>query len=512
MTPALAALTSTALVAMVAPASTPTTSGATEMPRPGGTLTVSDSIDVTSVDPQVSNELGILYTYAEGLTGLSDAGELKPFLARSYEASTDAKSYLFRLRDGVKLHNGRTLTADDVKWSLERIKNPDTKAFRGNDLKAITVDVLDPLTVRIALPQPNAALPAILASCFILAPESAGADGKVTKPIGTGPFAFESWTPGQELRLGKHATYWRERMPYLDAVVYKPIPDSAARLTALRSGAVDIAASIAATDLPLIARDMAIKTQFTTPNIVSHLTFNTKNPVKPLDDPRVRRAVALVLDKRQFVVTAVGDNGPGRVNNQFWDDGDFWRLAVPDPFAMPDEAGAKRLLAEAGVSGFSTNIVTWSSGRPLAEVAQARLRMLGITAQIDFLPDFASYLDRLKKYDYGMVLDSAFPRDDPAALMSFWDSQNANNLYRGGYGNPKVDMALAEANATADPAARKAAFARALNTVENEDVASVIVLSRKDAWANRTAVRGFTVGTGKLNRVDGGLAMTWLVR
>jgi peptide/nickel transport system substrate-binding protein len=483
-------------------------------PKPGGTLRLADSIDATDVDPQKSNEIYVFYAYVEGLTSIGDGGEVLPLLATEWQASPDAREYTFRLRERVPFHSGREVTADDVKWSLDRIKDPATVAQRGNDLRNVTVEVVDPLTVRLTLDRPNAAVPALMASCFVLAPESVGADGIVAEPIGTGPFVFQSWRPEQEIRCRRNPSYWQEGQPYLDEIVYQIIPDPVARLTALRSGTIDVAANFAATDLPLLAGDESIVTQLTTANIAGHLSFNMRQPKPPLDDVRVRRAIALALNKAELVVAAVGEGGPGQVNNQLWSEGHFWRLAVDDPFAEPNLDEARRLLAEAGVAdGFAADLLTVFDGRPPAEVIQAQLRRIGIEAEVDYAPDFTSYVDRLQRDDYAMLYDSSYPRDDPAYTFTFFESTNpSNTIYYGSYANPAVDALLAEAVATLDVEARKRAYAAALSTIQNEDVANVFVLSRQAVWGSRSDVRGFTPGRGPLHRTGGGLAQTWLSR
>lgn len=482
-------------------------------PIAGGSLVMADTIDATSVDPQVSNEIPFFYAYVEGLTSLSDAGEVGPFLATSWDVDADVRIYTFKLREGVQFHNGRVLTADDVKWSLNRLKDPSVAAPRGNDLRDVTIDVVDPLTVRLTAVQPNAAIPALLASCFILAPESAGADGSVGTAIGTGPFAFVSWTPGQEIRLRRHMAYWRAGQPYLDEVVYQVIPDPVARLNAIRSESIDIAASISPTDLPLIQADEGITTYLTTANVGNHLTFNTRNPQPPLDDVRVRRAIAHALDKSELVIATVGEGGPGQVNNQLWTDGQFWRLPVEDQFATPNRDQSRQLLAEAGVTdGFKTTLVTRPEQQPGAEVIQAQLREIGVDVEIVTTPDFPSYKQLIEQFEYGMLHDASFPRDDPAYTFTFFESTNPTNIYYGGFGDPAVDTTLDGASASPDTEVRRAAYATALDTITHDDLGTVFVLSRQNVWVGRSDVQGFTPGRGPVNRVDGGLGVTWLDR
>jgi peptide/nickel transport system substrate-binding protein len=471
-------------------------------------LRVSDSIDITSADPQISNEFHVLYTFAEGLTSLSDTGEIMPFLAESWEANGDATVFTFNIRPGVTFHNGRELTGEDVLWSLQRIQNPDTGAFRGNNLQGLTLELVDSMTLQITTPTPNAVIPALLTDAFILAPESADADGVINQPIGTGPFTFVEWTPGQQIRLTKFADYWRGE-PLVDELIYLVIPDASARLNALRSGAADIIANIRPTDLPLLQGAADVVTQLAVPNLMTHITFNARSPQEPLDDVRVRRAIAHMIDKESVRIAIVGDDGPGVVNNQYWNEGDFWRLPLSDEFAQPNDEAARALLAEAGVAdGFETTILTWADGRPAAEVVQARLLEFGITAQIEYAPDFPSYRAALDAYEYGMLLDTAFPRTDPATLLTFWNSTNPNNVFRGGYGNPRVDELLAQGVATPDPEARRAAYTEMLRIVGYEDVGSILMVTRNAVWGLRSNVEGFTVGTGPLNRADGGVYLT----
>jgi peptide/nickel transport system substrate-binding protein len=475
------------------------------------TLRIADSIDMTNADPQVSNEIPVLYTFAEGLTSLSDTGEIMPFLAEGWDVNDDATEFTFYIRPDVRFHNGRMLTGDDVLWSLQRIQNPDTGAFRGNNFQGLTLELVDDMTLRVTSPTPNAVIPAYMTDAFILAPESIGQDGTINQPIGTGPFTFQEWMPGQELRLAKFIEYWRGE-PLVDEISYLIIPDPSARLNALRSNSADIIASIRPTDLPLLAGEQDIVTQLALPNLLTHLTFNTRDPIGPLADVRVRRAIAYMIDKESVRIAMVGEDGPGVVNNQYWNEGDFWRLPIPDEFAQPNEAIARDLLEEAGVAdGFETTILTWADGRPAAEVVQARLLEFRITAQIEYAPDFPTYRTALEGYEYGMLIDTAFPRTDPATLLTFWNSTNPNNIFRGGYSNPDVDTLLAAGVATTDPEARREAYTETLTIVQYGDVASILMVTRNAVWGMRNTVEGFTPGTGQLNRIDGGVSITSLV-
>lgn len=478
-------------------------------PVTGGTLTLASSSD-PGADPQASFYFWVNGAYAETLTSINTRGEIIPFLAERWEVSPDARVYTFDLRDGVTFHNGRVLTAADVKWSLERIKDPATMSVLGAQLANATVEAVDPRTVRITSTVGDAALPAALAMALILAPESV-VDGAMGRPIGTGPFVFDSYSAGQELHLKRNDAYWRSK-PFLDEVVYKTIVDDTAQVDALRSGSIDVSINLPVIELPLVEADSRLTVQnhaFPSPY---HIAFNTKSPQAPLDDVRVRRAIVLALNRQELLEVTVGRGGPGSIDNQPYGSDSTWRLDLLDPFLTQDLGQAQQLLAEAGVpDGFSTTLAAYPGTRLLAEVAQAQLARVGIDVEIDMAPDNPTYLANIQEYDYGFTFDQFFFWYDPAIHYGWYDPLNGSGFFAGGYGNPAFSQLLQEARGTTDIAVRKNLYAQALTLLANEDVAAVDLFVRGSVAVLSDRVHGFQIGVNHLNSAeDGGLKDTWV--
>jgi peptide/nickel transport system substrate-binding protein len=482
------------------------TAGIPQPSQPVRTITVGFTPDITSADPQASNELPPLYLFAEGLTSKDSTGKVVPFLAQSWTLSGDDRTYTFTLRPNVLFHNGRQMTADDVKFSLERIKNPETAAFRQADMRQVqSITVVDPRTVRITLERPNAAFPAILVGVFIIARESVGADGKVVKPIGTGPFQFSEWRPGDRLVLQRFPQYWQPGLPKAEAVVVRMISDPTARVNGIRSGDLDLITDVEPELVPLLARDRTLRVESAKTTIYGHITFNMHNPQGPLSDVRVRRAIGYALDKSQLV--RARESASAVANNQMYRPAEFWHVSLPDAFAARDLAKAQALMKEAGVGPFSTELITLQTYERVGLVLQQQLRPIGVDVKVTSIPDFATFQARLAKYDYGLLSDTGYPRDDPSQLFGFWETGSPSGLYRGGFSDPALDQMIEAIRTASDPSARQRELRSALDFIEYQKVATIIYSGQGEVWAYRTRLKGFHMGdTSRLHYSGAGLA------
>lgn len=209
--------------------------------KAGGTITITYKDDVATLDPAIGYDWQNWSMIKSIFDGLMDyvpgTTTLRPGLAESYEISPDGLVYTFKLRAGVKFHNGREMTADDVKYSLDRTTNPETLSPGAGFFGSIAgfdkagpdglsgVEVVDPLTVRITLARPDATFLHVMALNFASvvpkeAVDAAGGDfGK--QPVGTGAYKLAEWTLGQRLVFEKNADYWRDGVPYLDSIVFE---------------------------------------------------------------------------------------------------------------------------------------------------------------------------------------------------------------------------------------------------------------------------------------------------
>ncbi len=216
-------------------------------PVAGGTLRAAFQNEWAGLDPHVASSYSsyqVLNNVLEGLTFYDDEMNLVPWLAESWEQSEDGLTWTFKLREGVLFSNGREMTAEDVKWSFERLIDPATGG--GNAARVgppeTQIEVIDDYTVAITHPEPFGIFPQSLGfdkSTGIMASESLDDDGIVNTPIGTGPFQIAEVEGTTRLLLERNENYWQEGLPYLDAIEITPIPDDTVRETALRGGEVD---------------------------------------------------------------------------------------------------------------------------------------------------------------------------------------------------------------------------------------------------------------------------------
>ena len=489
---------------------------AAQTPKRGGTLVVGMSQDLPGLDPHPSTSTityQVLSLVYQGLVDFDRDLKIKPVLAESWKVSPDGKQWTFALRKGVKFHNGRPLTASDVKFSLDRILDPKTAARGKGALSIIeSVQVVDPQTVRVHLTRASGAFLSRIAGTYqaILPPEAV--QGPAFKPIGTGPFQLTEWKTNERVELKRFDGYWEAGLPYLDALTLKPVPDGTVRLTALKTGDAGFVQLIPLESLAELqaapSKDYVISTVKGGGGF-SAIILNSRKP--PFNDVRVRRAVALATDKKEVGLGVW--RGFAQPVNQWMPPGTPWFFNVPD--RKVDVEQAKKLLAEAGIAkgtklthtvGQVANLV------PAAQVFQAQLTRIGIDLQLEVL-DWPAYIKRQRAMDFTSTNTNFFPKVDPDdAYYRYFHSKGGANELSGGYANPAADKLLEEGEATIDPAKRAEAYRRLVELLEDE--VPVVTTGLGDAAVGwRTPVKGFEPHIiGLLAYPGGGLPNVWLDR
>ena len=292
--------------------------------KSGGNITVTYKDDVATLDPAIGYDwqnwsmIKSLYDglmdYAPGTT------ELRPGLAESYEISGDGTVFTFKLREGVKFHNGRTMTAEDVKYSLDRVTNPKTQspgagffgsiagydAISSGETETLSgVKVIDDLTVEISLSRPDATFLHVMGLNFASvvakeAVEAAGADfGKTA--MGTGAFKLADWVIGQKLVFAKNENYWREGLPYLDSVTFEVGQEPIVALLRLQNGEVDVPGDgIPPAKFQEVMNDPAQAERVIEGGQLhtGYITLNVTIP--PFDNLDVRKAVNMAINKERI--------------------------------------------------------------------------------------------------------------------------------------------------------------------------------------------------------------------
>lgn len=485
-------------------------------PRPGGTLRIAVSTAFDSPDPHKYRTVTNFALFSLCTNALTEVGknfELQPSLAESWQASANGLEYTFNLRQGVKFHNGQAFSAEDVKWSLERIMNPKTASAQRSDLAVIqSIEALDPHRVRIRLKQPFTPFLTKVATVRvpILPAASVPADGTVTRTVGTGPWEMLEWKTNEYVRLRRFKDYWEKGLPYIDELIVRPIADGNVRLTGLRAGDLDLIQDVPSKDVDALrtSKDLVI---YTGPGSwPSYIVFNTRKP--PFDDVRVRQAVAHAVDKKALIAGHLW--GHAQVTNQPFPKGSPWVLDVKEKEL--DLAKAKKLLAEAGYAGgLEVPILVgtgWAEFVEGAQVLQSQLRKIGITLKLD-VTDLATWVARVNKRDFNVFYlwySARYDPDDFYRRMFHTSEETSNN--RSGYKNPAVDRLLDLGATTHDPGERKKIYTQALQAVIED--APVIWTNIPDvglAW--RTALKGFATNVGGyLVFGGGGLPRAWLER
>ena len=275
-------------------------------PKQGGVLKAAFSADPAGFDP-VRGPSGMSHVVIEQvystLMALDPDAKPYPELAESYEASADGLQYTFKLRPGVKFHNGDELTAEDVKFSFDRLRAKDSGYSYGAQVETIdSVDVVDKLTVRFKLKKSTG--PFLVYMAFpgsSIVPKKLVESGHDlnAKPVGSGPFKFASYEPRSAIKFERNGSYFQEGKPYFDAMEFRIISDVTALTNAVMSGEVNFSNEIPPKDWAAVQGNSDLKTLTLEGSRYYWLLPN--NNSKPMDNPKVRQAIAHALDRKALV-------------------------------------------------------------------------------------------------------------------------------------------------------------------------------------------------------------------
>ncbi|MBN2906580.1 MAG: ABC transporter substrate-binding protein [Rhodobacteraceae bacterium] len=412
------------------------------------TITIGMVLEPPNLDPTAGAAAAIdEVVYAnifEGLTRFAPDGSIVPGLAASWEVNAEATTYTFHLREGVTFHDGTTMDADDVAFSLNRARAEDStnaqKAlFSGID----RVEVLDPLTVRVTLSAPNGNFPFNMAwgDAVIVAPESV--DNAATAPVGTGPFTFGRWVKGDRVEIARNPAYWGAA-PALEKATFKFISDPSAAFAALMAGDVDAFPNFPAPEtLAQFQADPRFNVIVGSTEGETILAMNNAQP--PLDDVRVRAAIAHAINRQDIIDGAMFGYGTPIGTHFAPHNPDYVDLTALSAY---DPEQAKALLAEAGQADLNLRLALPppSYARRGGEIVAAQLRAVGITTEITNL-EWAQWLEQVfKGHDFDLTIVS---HTEPMDIGIY-----ARPDYYFQYGKPEFVALMDQLTGTTDPAAR----------------------------------------------------------
>jgi ABC-type transport system substrate-binding protein len=401
----------------------------------------------------------------EKLVDFDEKMDIQPKLAESWEVKDNGLTWVFHLRKGIKFQDGTPFNAEAVKINFERVLNPDNKLARYG-LYAPYIDRVeapDESTVVFRMKQPFGALLAHLAHSAggIISPAALQKYGKdiARNPVGTGPFKFKEWVPGDHITLVRNDDYWGPK-PKLDELVFRPIPEGSSRVMALETGEVDVAYPLPVSEVQRLKGKSDLDVVVTPTLRVIYIGIKVTE--KPFDNVKVRQALNYAVDKKAIVDTVL--MGFGEVANSPLAPM-TWGYSPTYTYEYNPEK-AKQLLKEAGVKP-GTKVKLWTpEGRYLmdrqtAEVVQNNLQAVGFDVEFQKW-EWASYLKELDKKaqsPYQLFLLGWAPSTGDAdwGLRPLFGTDMANNNTL--YSNPKLDQMMAAAAAESDRAKRKAMYA-----------------------------------------------------
>ncbi|GLQ11010.1 ABC transporter substrate-binding protein [Devosia yakushimensis] len=394
----------------------------------------------------------------EGLTAIDKDLAVVPGLAESWEISEDGLTYTFKLRAGVKFHDGSDMDAEDVAASIRRVQSEAVASPLASRVTPITgIEVVDPTTVKFTLDAPFAPILTSLSGIAIVPAEvETNVEGLQQTPIGTGPFKFAEWQPNGFIGLTKNEDYYLDGLPKLDGVKFNFVPESATRQVGVTSGEYDLLPGIDPATALQLQGQPNVTVQETRDIAYTLLGMNASR--EPFTDPKVRTAVNMLLNRQEIIDAALFGSGvpagplsPALVN---------WAVD-PSTFACytQDVEGAKALLAEAGVTTplkLTMNVLPRQDTRDIAQVVQQQLAAGGIEVEL-ITQEIGDFVQSWKNSEFDTFVSANGGSPDPDEYFyRTFRGGGSTNVFK--YEDPEIDTWLDEGRAETDPAARKAIY------------------------------------------------------
>ncbi len=467
----------------------------------GGTIVVGNDDDAVGLDPHLSFAFASSNFYEHVYTGLTRFNakmEIEPDLATAWEIPNPT-TYVFKLRRGVKFHNGREMTADDVKYSIDRIRDAKSGSpVRDTYASVETVEVVDKHPVRLRLAKPDGSLLSLMTgrASYVVPREEVEKHGNLQKvAVGTGPFRLVEHVPGDFARFVRFDQYYEAGLPHLDGVTIKVIKDESSRLAALRKGTVDLT-WIKAIEIEALARREKTLQAADTPE-ARHLYIWLNTQVPPFNNVKLRQAVAASLNRQEIIDTVLMGRGklttaiPPATVPYVLSQGDTAAL----PFYKQDYELVKKLLREGGQpNGFEFRFKTSPHSPdyvPAAQVIQRQLAKAGITMKIEQVEWGGLLKTYRSRTDFQALAFARIWYPDPEGyVLDTLHSKGASNASH--YASPEVDRLFDEQSRTTNMQ-RRVAIWHELQKIWAQDVPIIwpyAMRTRYNVW--QPTLKGFT--------------------
>lgn len=435
------------------------------------------------------------------LIDVDDNMNFIPELAEDWD-QPDELTYIFKLRKGVKFHNGREMVAEDVKYSFERVLDPEVAAIGKSYYDMIdTIEIVDDYTIKFRLTEPFAPFLTNLTSLYgaIVPKEVVEENGSLMQvACGTGPFKLKEWIPDNKIILEKNSDYFEEGLPKLDGVEYYVMTDESSRIAAIRTGKVDLI-KLPASGVSLLEGNTDVVIKPYQSNEYSYLGFNLD--LDKFKDVGVRQAISYAVNRQEIIDLAY--NGEASVSGFVTPAMGRWAIdyANEDLYQQNIEK-AKQLMADAGYpDGFETKISVglYDDIRATGEILQKQLERIGIKASIENL-ESGQYVDSWSNKTHEMMAGRNGAGTDPnRSVAFFFSTEGSANVW--GYSNPEVDALCDEGKVTVVESEREEIYKEAQRVVLN-DCPNIFMASPMEYFLVRANIEGFEPSTFNAENFD----------
>ncbi len=455
----------------------------------GGELVVRISQDMDFLDPHKALAAGtyeVMFNVFEGLLKPTSEGKLIPAVAESFEISEDNLTYTFKLREGIKFHNGRDVQVEDIIFSLNRIGGdfPGNSVVRDLAKNIKGIKKIDDKTVAVELKEVDGTI----LSKFTTAIIPRDVEDIEKTPIGTGPFKFVEYLPGQELVLEKFADYWIEGVPTIDRVEFSIIKDEQSSILSLQRGEIDLYPRLGSTHIPSVEGTQNIIV--TEQNLMQILSLNNK--VKPFDDLRVRQAIAYAMDSQEIIDTLDAGLGKPIGTNMSPVMKNYYNAETEGTYTHNIDK-AKALLKEAGYEdGFEFTLSLPTNYRFHADtgvIISEQLKKVGIKANLVEV-EWGTWLKDIyagRKYEGTVIaLDGKI---EPYDILNRYISSHRRNFMN--YNSQKYDAVMEKITQTTDEEAKKELYKEA-QMILAQDIPVVFIMAPAGIVAADKDLRGYT--------------------
>jgi len=458
----------------------------------GGSITVGITQELDGLDPHKAISAGtkeVLFNIFEGLVKFDPDGNLNPAVAESYHISEDGMVYTFNLREGVKFHNGSPVTAEDVVYSIKRsagMLEPKDPTIAADSALSVISDVIatGDRTVEVRLKQADTELLPYL-TCAIVPKDYNDLD---TRPVGTGPFRFVSYTPLQSIVLEKNDEYYIDKVPYLDRVTFRISSNTDAAFMELHAGTIDILPYI--TDSQASQLPKGYHMESGPMNLIQGLFINNK--VSPFDNKLVRQALCHAVDRQAIIDMVAGGRGNVIGTNMYPGFKKYYDESLVNVYPYKPEK-ARELLKEAGYpNGFTFTIAVPSNYQyhiDTAQVVVEQLKQVGITARIQLI-EWSSWIsDIYRGRNYETTLVGLAAELAPRKALARFCSDANNNFMN--YTNPGFDALYKQGEAeTAEE--KKIELYKQMQAMLTNDAVAVFIQDPYQMTAVSDKLGGYT--------------------